>query len=153
MNDIHAAMPERPVFAALYDSLFCGVEKKGMREKRGDLLRSASGRTLEIGAGTGLNLAHYPHNVTELVLTEPDRFMAQRLRKRVAAEAPAPSSVTVLEAGSENLPFASESFDTVVSTLVLCSVQDPRAAAMEIARLLKPQGRLLVLEQCSQSRQ
>lgn len=137
---------EHRVFAALYDTLFSGIEKKGMRELRANLLRDARGSTLEIGAGTGFNIPHYTDAVTELVLTEPDRFMAARLRKKLDAEPPATDAVKVVEAPAENLPFDTASFDTVVSTLVLCSVDDPLGTATEISRVLKPGGRLLVLE-------
>jgi ubiquinone/menaquinone biosynthesis C-methylase UbiE len=113
---------------------------------RAALLRDAEGRTLELGAGTGLNLAHYTASVTELVLTEPDRFMAARLRRRLADEPPAPARVEVVEAGAERLPFEDASFDTVVSTLVFCSVEDPNAAMSEILRVLRPEGRMLYLE-------
>jgi ubiquinone/menaquinone biosynthesis C-methylase UbiE len=117
-----------------------------MADMRAELLREASGRTLEIGAGTGLNLPHYTEAVTELVVTEPDPFMAGRLRKRLAADPPSPAAVRVVEAPAEELPFENESFDTVVSTLVLCSVQAPHRAVAEIVRVLDPAGRLLCVE-------
>lgn len=135
-----------PIFAGLYDALFSGIEKQGMRKMRAELLRDARGRTLEIGAGTGLNLPHYTDVVTELVLTEPDRFMAARLRRKLETEPLATVTVEVVEAPAENLPFQTASFDTVVSTLVFCSVDDPMGAASEASRVLKPGGRLLVLE-------
>jgi ubiquinone/menaquinone biosynthesis C-methylase UbiE len=133
-------------FAAIYDRLMSGTEDAGLREMRSELLGEAHGRTLELGAGTGLNLGHYGDAVTELALTEPDPFMAKRLRARVAAEAPAGITVEVFEAPAEKLPFPEASFDTVVSTLVLCSVEDPDQVAAEIARVLRPEGRLLYLE-------
>ena len=101
---------------------------------------------MELGAGTGLNAPHYTEAVTQLVLTEPDPHMARRLRKRLAADRPAVASVEVVETPAERLPFDDESFDSVVSTLVLCSVADPAGAAHEIARVLKPDGRFLCLE-------
>jgi ubiquinone/menaquinone biosynthesis C-methylase UbiE len=134
------------IFAALYDRLLSGTERAGLRDMRAELLAGARGRTLELGAGTGLNLAHYTDAVTELVLTEPDPHMARRLRKRLEEEPPAPGRVEVIEAQAERLPFEDQSFDTVVSTLVLCSVESPGGAAAEIARVLKPDGRLLYLE-------
>ena len=105
-----------------------------------------AGGRLELGAGTGLNLAHYASAVTELVLTEPDPHMARRLRRRLQDEPPAPARVEVVEAPAERLPFEDGSFDSVVSTLVLCSVETPAAATGEIVRVLKPDGRLLYLE-------
>jgi ubiquinone/menaquinone biosynthesis C-methylase UbiE len=139
-------MGDHRIFAAIYDRLLAGTEEAGLQEMREELLREAEGRTLELGAGTGLNLPHYTASVTELVLTEPDRFMVARLRRRLAAEPPAPNAVEVVEAGAERLPFEDASFDTVVSTLVLCSVDDPGEAMSEVARVLRPQGRLLYLE-------
>jgi ubiquinone/menaquinone biosynthesis C-methylase UbiE len=134
------------IFAGLYDLMLRGTERAGLSDMRAELLAGARGRTLELGAGTGLNLAHYTGDVTELVLTEPDPFMARRLRQRLQDEPPAPARVEVVEASAERLPFEDGSFDTVVSTLVLCSVESPGAAAREIARVLKPEGRFLCLE-------
>jgi ubiquinone/menaquinone biosynthesis C-methylase UbiE len=130
-------------FAALYDRTFEAAEEAGLREMRRQLLVGASGRVLELGAGTGLNLELYPEGVEELVLLEPDPHMAKRLR---AAAAASPRPLTVSEAPAERLPFEDSSFDTAVSTLVLCTVPDPEAAMAEVARVLKPGGRLLFLE-------
>lgn len=137
-------MAGHPIFAAVYDRFIIGgPEKAGLREMRANLLGEARGRVLELGAGTGLNLEHYGEGVTELVLTEPDPHMARRLRERAAA-IQIPSEV--VEAGAEQLPFDDRSFDTIVATLVLCTVEDPTRAAVEAARLLKPDGRLLLIE-------
>jgi ubiquinone/menaquinone biosynthesis C-methylase UbiE len=134
------------IFAALYDLMMRRPERGGLADMRAGLIAEASGRTLELGAGTGLNLAHYTDSVTDLVLTEPDPHMASRLRKRLAAESPAPRRVEVVETGAERLPFEDASFDSVVSTLVLCTVDSPAAVVAEIGRVLKPGGRLLCLE-------
>jgi ubiquinone/menaquinone biosynthesis C-methylase UbiE len=139
-------MADHRIFAAIYDRLLAGTEKGGLRDMRAELLREAEGRTLELGAGTGLNLPHYTGSVAELVLTEPDRFMAARLRRRLADEPPAPPRVEVVEAEAEKLPFDDASFDTVVSTLVFCTVDAPGAAMSEVERVLRPKGRLLYLE-------
>jgi ubiquinone/menaquinone biosynthesis C-methylase UbiE len=133
-------------FAAIYDRMLAGTEDAGLREMRAEIVGEASGRTLEVGAGTGLNLVHYTDAVTELMLTEPDRFMARRLRDRIAAEPPRPGSVEVVETPAESLPFDDASFDTVVATLVFCTVEDPSRAAGEVRRVLRPEGRLLYLE-------
>jgi ubiquinone/menaquinone biosynthesis C-methylase UbiE len=138
-------MPGHRLFAAIYDRMMAAQERAGLREMRAELLAGARGRVLELGAGTGLNLAHYPAAVTELVLTEPDPYMAKRLRRRIA-ETELPFAVEVVEAGAERLPFEDHSFDTAVSTLVLCSVHDASQSAAEVARLLKPDGKLLLLE-------
>ncbi len=133
-------------FAAFYDRLMASTEDAGMRDMRAELAASANGRTLELGAGTGHNLAHYGPGVSELVLTEPDPHMARRLRARLAAEPPVPASAEVVEAGAERLPFEDSSFDTVVSTLCLCTVEDPERVVDEVARVLRPGGRLLYIE-------
>jgi ubiquinone/menaquinone biosynthesis C-methylase UbiE len=130
-------------FAAMYDRMLAGGEKAGLRDRRHELLASAGGRVLEIGAGTGLNLDHYTDAVTELVLTEPEEPMARRLEKKAAAGG---RPVTVVRAGAEDLPFPDDSFDTAVTTLVLCTVRDPEKALAELERVLKPGGRLLFLE-------
>ena len=129
--------------ARLYDPFLALSERRGMAERRGALLASARGRVLEIGAGTGLNLAHYPADLDELVLSEPEPPMRARLERRVARSGRAAS---VLSAPAEALPFADGTFDTVVSTLVLCTVADPSAAMRELRRVLAPGGRLLFIE-------
>jgi ubiquinone/menaquinone biosynthesis C-methylase UbiE len=138
-------MPGHPVFAAIYDRLMQGTERAGMRDQRAELLAGARGRVLELGAGTGLNLGHYGAALSEVVLTEPDPHMAKRMRDKVDAAA-LPFDVAVVEAGAERLPFDDRSFDTVVATLVFCTVDDPERAVAEARRVLRPDGRLLVLE-------
>jgi ubiquinone/menaquinone biosynthesis C-methylase UbiE len=133
----------RRLFAALYDTVGKGSEEAGMREERRRLLASARGATIELGAGTGLNLAHYPAAVTRLVLVEPDRHMRARLGRRIEELFP---TAEVVDASAERLPFPDASFDTAVVTLVLCSVPDQRTALDELARVLKPDGQLLFLE-------
>lgn len=132
-----------PFFAAVYDRLMASTERAGLADRRAALIADARGATLEVGAGTGLNLRHYPDAVTELVLTEPDSHMARRLRSRVAD---AGRPVEVVEAPAERLPLEDARFDTAVVTLVLCTVNEPAQALAEIARVLKPGGRLLFIE-------
>jgi ubiquinone/menaquinone biosynthesis C-methylase UbiE len=132
-----------PFFAAVYDRLMASTERAGLADRRAALIADARGATLELGAGTGLNLRHYPDAVTELVLTEPDSHMARRLRSRVAD---ARRPVEVVEAPAERLPLEDARFDTAVVTLVLCTVKEPAQALAEIARVLKPGGRLLFIE-------
>jgi len=133
----------RRLFAALYDTVGKGSEEAGMREQRRRLLADAKGATIEIGAGTGLNVQHYPEAVTRLVLAEPDRHMRARLGRCIAELYPA---AEIVDAPAERLPFPDGTFDTAVVTLVLCSVPDQDVALREIARVLKPNGRLLFLE-------
>ena len=104
-----------------------------MADHRRALLAAASGRVLEIGAGTGLNLPFYPEGI-DLVLTEPDAPMARR------------AGWPVVPASAEALPFEDASFDTAVSTLVLCTVAEPARAIAELRRVLRPGGRLLFIE-------
>ena len=134
---------KRRLFAALYDKVGKGSEDAGMRDERHRLIANAEGATIEIGAGTGLNLSHYPDAVTRLVLVEPDRHMRRRLQGRLDGAA---RTAEVVEASAEHLPFPDESFDTAIVTLVLCSVPDQQTALTEITRVLKPNGRLLFLE-------
>ena len=137
-------MPEHRIFAAAYGAIFAGLEKAGLADKRRELLADARGVTLELGAGIGHNLEHYPETVERLVLTEPDPHMAKRLRRQVAEAGR--TDVDVIEAGAESLPFGPGEFDTVVATLVLCTVPDPGAVLSEVARVLKPDGRMLFME-------
>ncbi len=137
-------MPEHRIFAALYEQIFKSLEKAGLADKRHELLAGARGVTLELGAGIGHNLEHYPDTVERLVLTEPDPHMAKRLRAQVAESAR--TNVEVVEAGAEALPFGPGEFDTVVATLVLCTVPDPGVVLSEVARVLKPGGRMLFME-------
>lgn len=130
------------VFAALYDLLGGAAERGWMGARRSRLLSGVRGTALEIGGGTGANLPHY-RDAERVVVAEPDPFMRRRLasksgRARVAVE--------VSDARAEALPFEDESFDAVVSTLVLCTVADQRAALAEIRRVLRPGGRLLFVE-------
>ena len=97
---------------------------------------------MEIGAGTGANVPHYGDGPSELSLCEPDGGMRRQLVGRVGDRA----RVRVLDARAEELPFADESVDAVVSTLVLCTVPDPVAALAEVRRVLRPGGSLLFLE-------
>lgn len=131
------------VVAWAYDWFMSSSEKAGLRDRRRELLRSASGRCLEIGAGTGLNLELWPDSVESLVLSEPDRHMAIQLRKHVAHSG---RPVQVVEAPGERLPFDDASFDSIAMTLVLCTAPDPAAVLREVRRVLKPRGRVLFLE-------
>ncbi len=131
------------LFALTYDRLMAGTEDAGLSDIRAQVLADAAGDVLEIGAGTGHNLQHYTDAVRSLTLTEPEPSMLRRL-ERVAAESPRPT--TVLRAPAEDLPFDDDSFDTVVSTLVLCGVADQPRAVREIRRVLRPAGRFLFVE-------
>lgn len=131
------------VFAWFYSKLSPAAERRGTAEHRRKLLSRAEGVVVEIGAGTGLNFPHYPAAVTEVIATEPDPHMLKRLR---AAAMRSWVPVRVIEAGAESLPLPDGSADTVVATLVLCSVTEVGASLEEIRRVLKPGGRLLFYE-------
>ncbi len=110
--------------------------------RRSRLLAGARGTVLEIGGGTGANLPHY-RDVDRVTIAEPDRFMRDRIGPKLEnARVP----VEVSAAGAGALPFPDGSFDTVVSTLVLCTVPDQESALGEVRRVLHPGGRLLFIE-------
>ena len=131
------------ITAPAYDRMMRGGEDAGVRDLRQGLVADASGRVLEIGAGTGLNIPHYNGSIESLVLTEPQAPMLRRLQRSAHEHAP---QAKVLRAPAEDLPFEDDSFDTVVTTLVLCGVDDQPRALREARRVLRPGGRLLFLE-------
>lgn len=133
-------------FAWFYPRLVERAENAGQRETRRELLATAEGRTLELGAGSGLNLPHYTARVSELVITEPSPHMLEHLRRELAASPARAGSTELIQAGAEELPFPDDSFDTVVATYVLCTIPDPARALGEVARVLRPGGRYLFLE-------
>lgn len=130
------------LFALLYPRIIKGSEDKWLRDARRDLLAQANGDVVEIGAGAGHNLDHYPPTLTSLTLTEASPYMVAKLRKIGAEKRP---NARVIEAPGESLPLEDDSADCVVSTLVLCTAPQ-HATLREIRRVLKPAGTLLVLE-------
>ncbi|WP_071286945.1 class I SAM-dependent methyltransferase [Mycolicibacterium llatzerense] len=131
------------IMAQIYDP-FCWLgEVAGMKRRRRALLSGARGQVVEIGAGTGLNFEHYPDGITELVVTEPVAAMRRRLARRLQRQ---DYRARIVDAPAEHLPLADASVDTVVSTLVLCTVDEPERALREIARVLRPDGQLLFIE-------
>ena len=130
-------------FALTYDRMSAKTEAAGLAQLRERLLAEANGRVLEIGAGTGVNLPYYGGDVVSLTITEPEPPMLRRLERRVHRDAP---QAQVLRAPAEDLPFDDDSFDTAVSTLVLCGVDDQQRALRELRRVLRPGGRLIFIE-------
>ncbi len=129
------------VFPRLLD---WGLGKPDLDQYRGEVLAGASGETLEIGFGTGLNLPHYPRSVKRLVAIDSELMLPDRVRKRIEAAA---FPVEVVHADAQDhLPFGDCSFDTVTTTFTLCSIPEPRLALREMFRVLKPSGRYLFLE-------
>lgn len=128
----------------MYDWFMRDAEDACLRDWRRELLADAEGRVLEVGVGTGANLPLYPDAVTELVVVEPDRHMRAQLSAKLGDEIE--RDIEILDADAERLPFDDASFDTVVSTLVMCSVGDLKEALSEIHRVLRPGGRFIFLE-------
>ena len=129
---------------AIYDLMGGPIEKKArIVANRRKLLAAAEGRVLEVGAGTGFNLLHYPAGVDQLTLTDGMDGMLRRARKRAGRVG---RKVETTTAPVESLPFEDASFDTVVGSLLLCSVDDQDRALAEIRRVLKPGGQYLFLE-------
>ena len=132
------------LFALTYDRLMASTEKAGLaRDPRPSCWPDAAGDVLEVGAGTGRNLPHYGRGRESLTLTEPDPSCCAAWSATSPASRP---PATVLRAPAEDLPFDDATFDTVVSTLVLCGVEDQPRAVREIRRVLRPGGRLLFVE-------
>jgi ubiquinone/menaquinone biosynthesis C-methylase UbiE len=114
-----------------------------LEQIRAEALRGARGRVVEIGFGSGLNLAHYPSAVQSLVAVEPSEGMQRRAWPRIAM---APFPVEVIEGIAERMPLGDAGYDTAVSTLTLCTVADPARVLAELRRVLRPNGRLLLME-------
>jgi ubiquinone/menaquinone biosynthesis C-methylase UbiE len=119
------------------------MSSKVLREPRRRTLAAASGRILEIGFGTGMNLGHYPPGVSRIEAIDPDLDLDRYSQPRIAASNIA---VDFHHLNAEHLPFASASFDTVTCTLTLCSIPDVVHALAEIRRVLVPGGQFLFLE-------
>jgi len=128
--------------ARIYDVYDAPMEWMGMRSRRKKLLGEASGSVLEVGIGTGKNLPFY-HEGVEVTGIDVSSGMLSRAMERL-------SSLTVeavlVEADVQELPFDDDSFDTVVGTAIFCSVADPVAGMRELGRVVKPQGKILLLE-------
>jgi ubiquinone/menaquinone biosynthesis C-methylase UbiE len=130
--------------ATLYDSIMGPPERACVAAWRAELLSPLTGDVLEIGAGTGYNLPHYPPSIARLTLAEPDRAMRAKLD--AASRGLARAGASIVDASAQSLPFPDASFDAVVGTLVLCTIPDPRAALAEVRRVLRKGGRYVFLE-------
>jgi ubiquinone/menaquinone biosynthesis C-methylase UbiE len=133
----------RKLSAALYDRVMQRPEEAGLTDWRRELLTHACGRVLEIGPGTGVNLPLYPDTAEDLVALEPNSAMAERMALRGYSGS---GALSIVHGYAHALPFEDQSFDTVVATLVLCSVRNPVDTLLELKRVLKPSGKLLFLE-------
>ncbi|MFG2644806.1 class I SAM-dependent methyltransferase [Streptomyces sp. NPDC048370] len=133
-----------PLFARFYARFSVSADTKGgVGALRTELLTGLSGRVIEIGAGNGLNFAHYPGAVSEVVAIEPERHLRQ-LAADAALRADVP--VDVVPGAAEALPVKSEAFDAAVASLVLCTVRDVPRALAEVRRVLRPGAELRFFE-------
>jgi SAM-dependent methyltransferase len=140
---VPGVVPTHTIHAALYDPLMGVYDRLGLAERRRRLVAEATGEVVEVGGGTGRNIPHY-RDVDRVVMLEPDEAMRRRLLARVPS---APVPIEVHETGIDDTILPDEFADTVVASLVLCTVPDPATALARIKRLLKPDtGRLLFLE-------
>ncbi len=137
------------LFASVYDRVLAPSEVRGLAQMREELVAPLSGTVVEIGAGTGLNLVHYPRDLDRLMLCEPTPEMVEHLEARVAdvgGGAGVGRRLEVVGAPAEAIPMPDDSVDHVVSTLVLCTVDDVARSVAEIARVLRPGGTLHLIE-------
>ena len=128
------------IFPRLCDLM---LDRPFFAKHRQELLSEVGGEILEIGAGTGLNLPHYPPHVRRITTVEPNPGMNKRLQSRIKQTG---IEVDQRVVGSERLPFENERFDVVVSTLTLCSIAEVERALREVFRVLKTGGRFVLLE-------
>src|SRR5881397_3606294 len=131
------------IFSAGYDRVMARTERSCLAAHRAALLSDLTGDVLEIGGGTGANLSYYGPGVTSLTVTEPEQPMVKRAQRHIDERRP---GTLLLRAPAEDLPFDDDSFDAVVSTLVLCTVDDQPRALREMRRVLRPGGQLLFVE-------
>jgi SAM-dependent methyltransferase len=132
-----------PRFAKAYLRVAAKAEARGVAERRRELLAGLVGRVCEVGAGSGLNFAHYPATVTQVVAIEPEPTLREHALE-VARAAPVP--VEVRDGTADPLPVEDASCDAVVLALVMCTVPDPAAALAEVRRVLRPGGQIRFYE-------
>jgi SAM-dependent methyltransferase len=133
----------RPRFARMYLGASARAEKRGATEHRKRLLAGLQGTVVELGAGNGLNFAHYPSEVAEVIAIEPEPTLRAEAG-RAAGEAAV--NVRVLAGVADELPLVDGSADAAVTSLVLCSVPDQDRALSELRRVLRPGGELRFYE-------
>ena len=118
------------------------LEKESFKQIRTDLINKASGQVLELGAGTGINFSLYK-NVTCVMATEPNPFM---IEQSIINQKKAIVPIRIIQSSAENLPFENDSFDTVIATLVFCTIPNVEDALNEMHRICKPNGKILLFE-------
>ena len=119
------------------------MDKPYIKEGRKNILKNVSGKVLEIGFGTGLNIPHHPPSVTKLTIIDKNPGMNKQAQERISASK---IKVDNKVLNGEELPFEDESFDSVVSTFTLCSIQNIDKSLKEIHRVLKPGGKFFFQE-------
>jgi ubiquinone/menaquinone biosynthesis C-methylase UbiE len=129
-------------FAKWYDLFMRPLEQRKFKKIRSELLKKANGRVLELGSGTGINFPFY-QDAFEVIAIEPNQHMISRSIPKVKL---AMVPIEIIRASAERLPFADNSFDTVVATLVFCTIPNPEKAIREIKRVCKPEGTILLFE-------
>lgn len=132
-----------PLFARVYAWGARRMDHAGMADLRRQVLEGLTGTVVELGAGNGLNLPHYPAEVERIVAIEPEPYLRQLASRAAAAHS---TPIEVIPGVIERIPAAAHAFDAAVVTLVLCSVADPVAAAVELHRVVRPGGQLRFLE-------
>lgn len=129
-------------FPAIYDIAMKPLEEGTFKKIRSNLLSQAKGRVLEIGAGTGVNFPLY-RDADHVYAIEPNPSMIEKAEPR-KQQAKVP--IQIHPQSAENLHFAAHTFDTVVATLVFCTIPDPKKALEELKRVTKPGGTILFFE-------
>lgn len=130
------------VFAKGYDFFMSPLEKEQFKRIRKELLTKATGQVLEIGSGTGINFPLY-NDVDKVVATEPSLDMIERSQLKYQQSV---VPIEIVQASAEALPFVEDSFDSVVATLVFCTIPNPEKAVQELIRVCKPGGKILLFE-------
>lgn len=141
------AEQSHPVLARVYDPAMRHVEDEVLPEHRRYLVADAAGTVLDLGAGTGAMFPYFREAAADrdvsFVAVEPDPHMARRAKRRARDLG---LDVRIERVGAESLPFADDSVDRVVASLVFCTVDDVDAAFDEVARVLRPGGEFRFLE-------
>jgi ubiquinone/menaquinone biosynthesis C-methylase UbiE len=130
------------LFSTWYDTFMGPLEQRSFKKIRINLLSKASGKVLELGSGTGINFPLY-HSIESVTAIEPSAYMIERsLQKKQKSMIP----IEIVHASAERLPFEDNTFDTVVGTLVFCTIPNVEKAIDELKRVCKPEGRILLFE-------
>ncbi|EKN67619.1 type 11 methyltransferase [Neobacillus bataviensis LMG 21833] len=131
------------VFAKWYDFFMNPLEKRKFKQIRKELLSNATGCVLELGSGTGVNFPFYNNEVEKVTAVEPSKHMIEQSTPKLKQSI---VPIEIVQAGAEELPFAANTFDTVVATLVFCTIPNPGKALLELKRVCKPEGKILLFE-------